>query len=71
MSWCADEDEKEAYIATQPDIFFTLPHYDGHPLVLVRLPAIDLDELRDVLTEAWRVRAPRRLMANLDAEARS
>jgi hypothetical protein len=59
--WCADEGEKEAYIATQPEIFFTLPHYDGHPSVLVRLPAIDVEELRDLLTEAWLVRAPRRL----------
>ncbi len=61
--WCADEDEKEAYIATQPDTFFTLPHYDGYPLVLVRLPAIGDEELRDVLTDAWRIRAPRRLVS--------
>jgi len=65
--WCADEDEKEAYIATRPEIFFSLPHYDGHPLVLVRLPAVELDELRDVLAEAWRVRAPRRLVAEHDS----
>ncbi len=65
--WCAGEDEKEAYIATQPDIFFTLPHYDGHPSVLVRLLAIGLDELREVLTDAWYVRAPRRLAAAHDA----
>jgi hypothetical protein len=65
--WCADEGEKDAYIATQPDIFFTLPHYDGHPLVLVRLPAIDVAELREVLTDAWLVRAPRRLVTAFDA----
>jgi hypothetical protein len=59
--WCTDEGEKEALIATQPDVFFTLPHYDGHPSVLVRLPAIDAEELRDLLTDAWLIRAPRRL----------
>ena len=68
--WCADEGEKEAYITTRPDIFFTLPHYDGSPLVLVRLPAIEAEELRDVLSDAWRLRAPRRLVAELDAAQR-
>jgi hypothetical protein len=65
--WCADESEKDAYLATQPDIFFTLPHYDGHPSVLVRLPDIDVAELRDLLTDAWFSRAPRRLAAAFEA----
>jgi hypothetical protein len=65
--WCADEDEKDAYIATQPDILFSLPHYDGHPLVLVRLSAIGVDELREILADAWHVRAPRQLVAEFDA----
>lgn len=65
--WVADEGEKEALLTTRPDIYFTLPHYDGHPSVLVRLPAIPLDELQEILTEAWRVRAPRRLLAAFDA----
>ena len=65
--WCADEGEKEAFIATQPEVYFTLPHYDGHPSVLVRLPAIEIDELHEILADAWRVRAPRRLVAALDA----
>ncbi len=69
--WCADEDEKEALIATQPDTFFTLPHYDGYALVLARLPAMSGEELRDVLTEAWRVRAPRHLVAEFDSAQRS
>jgi hypothetical protein len=66
--YCADVSEKEALIAADPAKFFTTPHYDGYPMVLVRLPAIDADELRDLLTEAWRVRAPRRLVAQFDAE---
>lgn len=65
--WCADEEEKERYIAAQPEIFFSLPHYDGYALVLVRLPAIEVEELRDVLTEAWLLRAPRRLAAEFAA----
>ena len=48
-------------------VFFTLPHYDGYPVVLVRLAAIAEDELEEVLREAWRVRAPRRLLAAYDA----
>jgi hypothetical protein len=67
VAWVADEDDKEALIATEPEVYFTLPHYDGHPSVLVRLAAIDEDELREVLREAWRVRAPRRLLAEYDA----
>ena len=67
VAWVPDEDEKEALIATQPEVFFTLPHYDGHPSVLVRLAAIDADELREVLIDAWRARAPRRLRATFDA----
>ncbi len=59
--WRADLDEKAALLAAAPDRFFTTPHYDGHPSVLVRLEAVGLDELNEVLTESWLVRAPRRL----------
>jgi hypothetical protein len=57
----ADEEEKQAMLALDPDIFFTEPHYDGYPAVLVRLPAIDGALLEKVIGDAWRVRAPRRL----------
>ncbi len=69
--WCSGEDEKEALIATQPDVFFTLPHYDGYAMVLVRLPVISGHELRNLLTDAWRLRAPRRLVAEYDSTQRS
>jgi hypothetical protein len=65
--WCADEGEKAARIATEQEIYFTLPHYDGHPSVLVRLPAIEVEELREALTDAWYTRAPRRLRLAFDA----
>lgn len=63
----ANELEKQGLLLMDPDIFFTEPHYDGYPAILVRLPAIDLDLLQDVLTQGWRSRAPRRLLADPDA----
>jgi hypothetical protein len=57
----ADETEKQAMLGLDPNVFFTEPHYDGYPAVLVRLPAIDAALLEKVLEDAWRVRAPRRL----------
>jgi hypothetical protein len=52
---------KEELIAAEPDIYFTEPHYNGYPAVLVRLAAIDVDELRELLTDAWLVQAPKGL----------
>jgi hypothetical protein len=62
------EEEKQALIAADPDKFFTEPHYNGYPAVLVRLDAIDEDELAELLTDAWRCAAPRRLLAEFDAK---
>jgi hypothetical protein len=59
----ADLGEKEALLASEPDKFFTTPHYDGYPVVLVNLPAIDVDELRELIAESWLVRAPKRVRA--------
>jgi hypothetical protein len=59
--YVADLGEKDALIATDPGKFFTTPHYDGYPMVLVNLPAIDVDELTEILTDAWLVRAPARV----------
>jgi hypothetical protein len=52
---------KEALIADAPDIYFTTPHFDGYAAVLVRLERIPLDELRELIVEAWLTRAPKRL----------
>jgi hypothetical protein len=52
---------KEALLADAPDVYFTTPHFDGYPAVLVRLEAIDLGELEELIAEAWLCRAPRRL----------
>jgi hypothetical protein len=62
----SDEIEKETLIETDPAVFFTEPHYDGYPAVLVRLAGIEVERLEPLLTDAWRSRAPRRLLR--DAE---
>lgn len=59
---------KEALIADQPDVYFTTPHFDGYAAVLVRLERIGLDELRELIVEAWLSRAPKRLAAQYVAE---
>ena len=64
--WVTDMDEKEALLAAAPDRFFETPHYDGYPMLLVRLDVIGLDELTEVLTDSWRARAPRRVLGLLE-----
>jgi hypothetical protein len=58
----ANQQEKETLIAADPAKFFTEPHYNGFPAVLVRLEAIDSDELEELITDAWRCLAPRSLV---------
>ena len=52
---------KEALLASDPGIYFTTPHFDGYPAVLVRLDRISDDELTEVIVEAWLCRAPAKL----------
>jgi hypothetical protein len=52
---------KEALLADGGDSYFTTSHFDGHPSVLVRLDAVPLDELRELIVEAWLCRAPPRV----------
>jgi hypothetical protein len=52
---------KEALLADDPAVFFTTPHFDGYAAVLVQLDRIALDELQEVIVEAWLSRAPKRL----------
>ena len=54
---------KDELIARLPEVYFTTPHFHGYPAILVRLDAIDVPELRDLLTEAWLAQAPKRLAA--------
>jgi hypothetical protein len=52
---------KEAILADDPSVYFTTPHFDGYPAVLVRLDAIGDEELRELIVEAWLARAPAKL----------
>ena len=64
-----DLEDKEALLRSDPDVFFTTPHYDGWPGVLVRLDAVDPVQLAELIEDAWRIRAPKRLVAAHDAGA--
>jgi hypothetical protein len=52
---------KEALVADDSTVFFTTPHFDGYPAILVRLDRIALDDLHELIVEAWLARAPKRL----------
>jgi hypothetical protein len=54
---------KEALLADDPSVYFTTPHFDGYPAILVRLDRIGLEDLHELIVEAWLARAPRRLAA--------
>jgi hypothetical protein len=54
--------EREAMIGAEPKKFFTEPHYEGFPAVLVRLAAIRVGQLREIMTDAWRTQAPKDLL---------
>ncbi|HWJ63145.1 MAG TPA: MmcQ/YjbR family DNA-binding protein [Acidimicrobiales bacterium] len=54
-------EEKEALLASDPAVFFTTPHYDGYPTVLVHLDAVEVEELTELITDAWLVKAPARV----------
>ena len=58
----ADEGVKFALIADEPARFFTTPHFDGYPAVLVRLAEIDERGLRELIVDAWLTQAPKRLV---------
>jgi len=64
--WVDAEEEKQALIAAEPDKFFTTAHYDGDPIVLVELDAVDARDARELVTESWRLRAPRSLVKEWD-----
>jgi hypothetical protein len=61
-----DQGEKAALLAGDPDVFFTEPHYNGFPAVLVRLPKVPRPLLRRLIVEAWRCQAPRKLVEELE-----
>jgi hypothetical protein len=64
-----DLEDKEALLRADADVFHTTPHYDGYPFVLVRLAAVDEQQLGELIEDAWRLCAPKRLLAAYDAGA--
>ncbi len=60
-----DPDEKQLLIEAKPDVYYSTPHYEGYPALLIRLEAIERDELAERLEDAWLIQAPKRLAALL------
>lgn len=59
----ADLEMKDVLLASNPRVYFTTPHFDGYPAVLVLLDKIAAKELKDLITEAWLARAGKRAVA--------
>jgi hypothetical protein len=59
--------DREALLKGQPEIYFSTPHYDGYPAVLVRLEQVSPEQLAELIEDAWRVQAPKRVVAAHDA----
>ena len=64
--YVGDEAEKQALLLGEPALFFTDPAYDGWPLVMLRLATVDVARLGELVTDAWRMRAPAELSAAPD-----
>ena len=64
--YVGDEAEKQALLLGEPDVFYTTPEYDGLPLVMLRLAEVDVERLRELVTDAWRMRAPDGLVRVLE-----
>jgi len=56
--YVGDEAEKQALVLGEPEVFFTAPGYEDWPLVMLRLAEVDADRLAELVTDAWRMRAP-------------
>ena len=66
-----DEDEKQALLLGEPDLFFTAPGYRDQPLVMLRLAQVGVERLDELVTDAWRMRAPEEFLGELDEPGRS
>jgi hypothetical protein len=63
-----EREEKQLILDANPEVYFASPHYQGYPGVQIRLEAIDREELRARLEDAWLIQAPKRLAAELLGE---
>lgn len=57
-----DPDEKDFLLASNPEVYFSTPHYEGYPAVLIRPERIEPEELAERIEDAWLLRAPKRLV---------
>lgn len=64
----ASLEEKDALLAAAPEVYFTIPHFDGYPGILVRLDAVEPQQLAEIIADAWLVRAPARVAKEWLAE---
>jgi hypothetical protein len=62
-----DVGDQQALLQGDPDVFFTTPHYDGYPYVLVRLETVATEALEELIEDAWRIQAPKRVVKAFDA----
>jgi hypothetical protein len=60
--YVGDEAEKQALVLGEPELFFTTPAYDGVSLVMLWLDRVDGERLEELVTDAWRMRAPAELV---------
>ncbi|MEU4680398.1 MmcQ/YjbR family DNA-binding protein [Micromonospora sp. NPDC023737] len=67
--YVGDEAEKQALLLGEPERFFTTPAYDGLPLVMLRLDQVTVDRLSELVTDAWRMRAPEEIAAEHTAQS--
>jgi hypothetical protein len=63
-----DREEKQLILESNPDVYFSSPHYDGWPGVQIRLELVERDELRERLEDTWLIQAPKRLASAYVAE---
>ena len=63
-----DENERSMRIKAEPETFYITDHYLNYPWILVRIASVDLADLRELLEDAWRLSAPKRLVSDYDKE---
>jgi len=66
--YVGDEAEKQALLRGEPHLFFTAPGYGDWPLVMLRLPEVEAERLAELVTDAWRMRAPEQIADQLGTE---
>jgi hypothetical protein len=68
--YVGDESERQALLLGEPELFFTARGYEGWPLVLLRLAAVDAQRLAELITDAWHMRAPKDIRTQLGSVGR-